>query len=123
MTALNHLSWLSLALIAVFGARDARALPLQQHAELPLWPGSAPGSEHVSVSESVEERSRDTKQPDRAVHGIRTPTLTAFLPQQPNGASLIIAPGGGYVREVIDKEGSEVARSQDCKVCVCRSRW
>ena len=57
----------------------------------------------------MEERSGDVKKPDRAVRGIRSPTLTAFLPKQANGASLIIAPGGGYVREVIDKEGSEIA--------------
>lgn len=109
MTPLAHLSFLGFALIAAFGTREARALPLREQAELSLWPGSAPGSAQLSVTEAVEERSADAKRPDRAVHGIRTPTLTAFLPKQPNGASLIIAPGGGYVREVIDKEGSEVA--------------
>ncbi len=109
MTPLAHLSWLGLTLIAALGTRSAQATPLREQAELSLWPGSAPGSARLTVAETVEERSSDAKNPDRAVHGIRTPTLTAFLPRQANGASIVIAPGGGYVREVIDKEGSEIA--------------
>ncbi|HEY4106346.1 MAG TPA: alpha/beta hydrolase, partial [Polyangiaceae bacterium] len=110
MSPLIHLPWLGLLALgaAVLTTRAVSAAPLRDGNEFPLWPGDAPGSAHVTVTETVEDRSTDPKKPDRAVHGIRVPTLTAFLPKQPNGASLIIAPGGGYVREVIDKEGSEV---------------
>ena len=110
MLPLAQLGWLSVVLVAAFGARHAHAALLTERAELPLWPGSAPGSARLVISESVEERSADAAKPDRAVRGVVTPTLTAFLPKQANGVSLIIAPGGGYVREVIDKEGTEVAR-------------
>ncbi|WP_372782814.1 alpha/beta hydrolase [Phenylobacterium sp.] len=34
--------------------------------------------------------------------------MTVFRPARPNGAALLIAPGGGYIRVVIDKEGFEV---------------
>jgi acetyl esterase/lipase len=75
-----------------------------------LWPDSAPGSGRLALMETVTERSTDRTKPDRIVTGITQPTLTPFLPAHPNGAALIVASGGGYVREVLDKEGSEVAR-------------
>jgi len=46
----------------------------------------------------------------RYVTGVAEPLLTVFRPARPNGAAVIIAPGGGYVRVVIDKEGFETAR-------------
>jgi len=36
--------------------------------------------------------------------------MTVFRPAKPNGAAALIAPGGGYIRVVIDKEGFEIAR-------------
>ena len=33
-----------------------------------------------------------------------------FRPQIPNGSAVLVAPGGGYARVVIDKEGYEIAR-------------
>jgi len=36
--------------------------------------------------------------------------LTAFVPDKPNGASVIVAPGGAYSRIVLDKEAAEMAR-------------
>jgi acetyl esterase/lipase len=78
--------------------------------EIPLWPGTPPGSAGLSLSESTVDCGTDPARPDRAVSGIGKPTLTSFLPEKPNGASLIICSGGGYTREVIDKEGGEIAR-------------
>jgi acetyl esterase/lipase len=45
---------------------------------------------------------------DRFVTGIARPSLTVFRPARTNGAAVLIAPGGGYIRVVIDKEGFEV---------------
>ena len=39
------------------------------------------------------------------------PTLTRFNPLKPNGMSIIICPGGGYVRLAFDHEGVEVAKA------------
>lgn len=37
------------------------------------------------------------------------PTLTVFVPKNPNGSSVIICPGGGYQYLAINKEGYKVA--------------
>lgn len=49
---------------------------------------------------------------DRWIAGIRTPTLTVLLapPERANGVAIIICPGGGYSRELYDREGLDVAR-------------
>jgi len=74
-----------------------------------LWPGAAPGSEGLKIIETVIERSKDPSIRDRALVGITQPTITAFLPEKPTGAALLVAPGGAFRRVVIDKEGLEMA--------------
>ena len=98
-------------LVAAVGGARAAGAALRDGQEIALWPGTAPGSDKVTRKETIRERSRDPAVPDRAVSGITRPTLTAFLPPKPNGAALIIASGGGYQHEVLDKEGLEVARA------------
>lgn len=81
--------------------------PLQR---IPLWPGIAPGSEDVQLTETLTERSPDPAIfMDRAVTGIASPYLMPYVPAKPNGVSLVLAPGGGYIRVVLDKEGIEIA--------------
>ncbi|CAN5412950.1 alpha/beta hydrolase [soil metagenome] len=75
-----------------------------------LWPKGAPGLPRKVPVEAVEERSKDPLWPDRAVTGISRPRLVVFRPKRPNGAAVMIAPGGGYVRVVVDKEGYELGR-------------
>lgn len=79
--------------------------------ELELWPGVAPGSQQLaSLRESITERSSDPLVRDRFVAGVVRPRLLVFRASRPNGTGLIIAPGGAYVRTVLDKEGLETAR-------------
>jgi acetyl esterase/lipase len=75
-----------------------------------LWPGMPPGSQTSRATPTVIERSPTLFRPDRALTGIIKPSLTAVLPDQPNGVSMIVAPGGSYARIVLDKEGYEVAK-------------
>lgn len=82
----------------------------QPDAVIDLWPGGAPGGGGVTLSERVVERDNPFGLPDRAAHDIVTPTLSIFKPQKPNGAAILIIPGGGYSWVVIDKEGFEGAR-------------
>ncbi|HWU94097.1 MAG TPA: alpha/beta hydrolase [Sphingomonas sp.] len=40
---------------------------------------------------------------------VRTPRLDVFRAREPNGAAMLVIPGGGYSRVVVDKEGYELA--------------
>jgi acetyl esterase/lipase len=76
-----------------------------------LWPGDAPGSKGVKDNEKITDRSGGKGRLDRAAENVHKPTLTLHLPckSQASGAAVIICPGGGYGRCVIDKEGNDVA--------------
>lgn len=75
-----------------------------------LWPAGAPGAPPAGLREQVDERSTDPLVNDRAVHGISRPRLAVFRPDRPNGAAVMITPGGGYKWVVVDKEGYELGR-------------
>lgn len=45
----------------------------------------------------------------RIVRNVSVPTLTPYLPARPNGASMIVCPGGAFQFLMVDKEGSEIA--------------
>jgi len=75
-----------------------------------LWPGGAPGAEKVTVREEIVERLPEGPMRDRFAQHVTRPLLTLFTPKTAyNGITLLIVPGGGYVRVVIDKEGVEAA--------------
>lgn len=86
-----------------------RPAGLAPDASVPLWPAGhlkpPPG-----LVEQVVQRSDDPKASDRMLQGITRPRLDIFRPAKPNGAAVILAPGGGYRYVVIDKEGYELAR-------------
>lgn len=75
-----------------------------------LWPNGAPGMPAHPPIEEVTERSTDHSINDRAVTGTSVPRMVVFRPRLPNGAAMLIMPGGGYRRVVIDREGYELAR-------------
>jgi acetyl esterase/lipase len=78
--------------------------------EIELWPGGAPGMPDTPPHETIIERSKDASHSDRAVTGVVRPRLAIFRAIRPNGAAMLIAPGGAYERVVIDKEGYELGR-------------
>lgn len=75
-----------------------------------LWPRGAPGMPADPPVETVVERSKDPNISDRAVTGITRPRMVVFRPAIPNGSAVMLTPGGGYVRVVVDKEGYEMGR-------------
>ena len=80
--------------------------------ELRLWQGVAPGSEGVADQEKVIERGDGKDLIDRSISDTVIPTITVHLPLKTNKptAAVIIVPGGGLTRAVIDKEGNDLAR-------------
>ncbi len=93
---------LSLALLS-------RSIAAEIPGLIPLWPGAAPGSEKLTIAEKVTERSTDPAKHDRIYTQIVTPSLLVHRPEHPNGVAVIVAPGGGYLRIVIDKEGPDTS--------------
>lgn len=92
-------------------AESARPLVHSDPSEfIDLWPGVAPGAPASLPIEAVRERSTDAGFNDRIILRVTRPRMVVFRPAQPNGAAVLIMPGGGYSWVVIDKEGYEVAR-------------
>lgn len=72
-----------------------------------LWPTAvAPGDKLLDQPPRIVERSRDTALPDRYITHVSEPYLVVYRPTLPNGIGLLVIPGGGYKRVVLDKEGS-----------------
>jgi acetyl esterase/lipase len=77
----------------------------KQRDVMPLWTDGAPGSEGW---DQVEET---TTLPDGLpiVRNVTQPSLTVYPAEQPNGAAVIVAPGGAWHFLAIEHEGSQVA--------------
>lgn len=83
---------------------------LKNNEEILIWPGAAPGSKQVKVTEKVRNGDNNPNVPNRVITGVANPSLTAFIPEKPNGISVIIMPGGSYRELWFDKEGVEIAK-------------
>lgn len=77
---------------------------------VPLWPQRPPGAPDALPREEIRDRVATSGFQDRFVTGVARPLMTVFRPARPNGAAMLVIPGGGYIRVVIDKEGFEAAR-------------
>lgn len=96
---------------AFASAAMAQSFPVPQGCErFPIWPGKAPGGEHVTVQEVETLRRPDSGPDDGMFAHIVTPTLTMLRPAKPNGAAMLLIPGGGYSHVAIGHEGYSIAR-------------
>lgn len=85
-----------------------------------LWPGIAPGGERLKLPAiRVSNRDPGAAPLDRYVDQVGSPSLMVFRPLKPDGSAMIIAPGGGYVREMLDFEGTDVARRFNAAGVTC----
>lgn len=112
---LNRRTALGLAALAAVPRPAASSVAVQIAPPDPtetirLWPGAAPGGDGVTVTPQVTERSSDPAFHDRFARYTTDPILTVLRPARPNGASLLLIPGGGYRWAVVDKEGLDCAR-------------
>ncbi|NQZ59967.1 MAG: alpha/beta hydrolase [Lentisphaeraceae bacterium] len=67
-----------------------------------LWPEGTAG-----INPKIEEQ---TRRGQGLYYNIHNPSLTIFRPQKPNGAALIIMPGGGYNVVAYSVEGLPTAK-------------
>lgn len=74
--------------------------------ELKLWPDGAPG-QMLPHSKGTDDFIR-TKAGKSTITDIHDPTITVYRPEKPNGTSVIVAPGGGFVFLSAIHEGSQV---------------
>lgn len=87
-------------LTASFAAAD-------RPAEIPLWPGGAPGSEGKPAKEIVTTSASG----ELSVSGIHNPSITPYLPDKDKatGLAILVIPGGGHRVLAITHEGYNVA--------------
>lgn len=87
----------------------ARAAPVER---FPIWPKAPPGGTGLAVRDQWVWRSPEQKPDDIAWTHIATPMLNVIPPTtQPNGAAILVIPGGGYVRVAVGREGSSQAHA------------
>jgi acetyl esterase/lipase len=95
---------------AWISASPASAASAETSETLELWPGGAPGRERVTVQENVEDLAPGAVPRDRVVWHVTRPLLSLVRPKgRFNGTTLLVIPGGGYRRVVIDREGFDTA--------------
>jgi endo-1,4-beta-xylanase len=112
LTRLVSSSLLALMQICAYGLDRSLVPP-----SVPLWPGTAPGSEGKTSPEIVfirhEPATADTLDVSfPVVSNINFPSLTPFLPakDKATGAAVIVLPGGGFQFLPVDHEGYDLAK-------------
>ena len=83
-------------------------LAADRPAEIPLWPGGAPGSEGKTAKEVVVTNANG----EQSVWSIHNPSLTPYLPskEKATGTAILVIPGGGHRNLAITHEGYNVAQ-------------
>jgi acetyl esterase/lipase len=77
-------------------------LLIAQNNKINLWSSEIPGAIAAKDYKEVYDINQGR------VSKVKTPTLTAFIPEKPNGTAVVICPGGGYAILAINKEGYKV---------------
>ena len=72
-----------------------------------LYEGKAPGSEDWNWQEAQMYSNLFKTE---VVYNVADPKLLVFKPKNPNGTSIIIAPGGGFQTLSINREGIDLAK-------------
>lgn len=98
------LNSLLIALTLALSPQLARAA---EPADLPLWPGDAPGAKTPSSAETIDDNSGILR-----IGKVQTPTIRAYLPPEDiaTGAAVVVLPGGGYSIVAMGHEGYDVAK-------------
>ena len=73
----------------------------QNGTKIYLWENGAPGFEN--------RKDEPEQAQDWWVRNIHNPSITAYLPEKPNGMAVLICPGGGHENLVYNSEGKDAA--------------
>ncbi|MCW1400913.1 hypothetical protein OKA06_00735 [Novosphingobium sp. MW5] len=97
--------------LAALGLSDAAGALLPEFGGevLPLWQGAAPGRVNLDLTQAVEDKPGANGLRNRRITRIGTPALVVMRAPQPNGAAMIVVPGGGYSAFNYDLTGIEPA--------------
>jgi acetyl esterase/lipase len=116
MVKLSHLNLAVFAVMMGAGFSEAEepvsfrrdVLPVQADQPLEIWPDLAPG-ETTRLKGTAQPQRAGEHPPVTRLEKITRPTITIHLASKPNGAAVVILPGGGFGKVVPDKEGTEAA--------------
>jgi acetyl esterase/lipase len=75
-------------------------------APVPLWPKGVPGEDHLKLPEESVELKGEYQ--IEILSNVSEPTLTWYPAKEPNGAAVLVLPGGGYNILAYSHEGAEV---------------
>jgi acetyl esterase/lipase len=89
-------------------AGAARASAPAEIERVPLWPGTPPGGEGLGIEDVTVPRS--PKPDDIAWTHIGTPAMTVARAARPNGAAVLLIPGGGYARVAVGRGPGKIAQ-------------
>jgi acetyl esterase/lipase len=75
--------------------------------QMKLWPQGAPEKPgfKMEAEKEVPKKSADDVQ---RITNVTEPMITVFQPERPNGAAVLVCPGGGYGILAYEHEGSQV---------------
>ncbi|MDF1824273.1 MAG: alpha/beta hydrolase [Verrucomicrobiales bacterium] len=75
-------------------------------APIPLWPTGVPGEDHLELPEEAVELKGEYQ--IEILSNVDEPALTWYPAKEPNGAAVLVLPGGGYNVLAYSHEGTEV---------------
>jgi acetyl esterase/lipase len=95
--------------------------PSAGHAQMAVWPGTAPDAKAMPGPESVVPVSHLVAgRPWMAILNVSRPTMTVYSPAVKNtGAAVVVLPGGGFEVLAIDLEGTEICDWLTSKGITC----
>lgn len=104
MLSVNVIRWLLAGFLFLLAV-----LPGRSQQTIPLYEGDIPGSRKTPD----REQSAPNELVDTVLTHVSRPTLTLFLPEEPETgrAAVIVCPGGGYHALLISREGNTVAEA------------
>jgi len=83
------------------------ALAAPEPVVVKLWPAGAPEPEGYRCQPEKVIPPKNEKDVVR-VTNVSEPTITVYRPEKPNGAAVLVCPGGGYSILAIEHEGTKV---------------